>query len=75
MRVDQLYRKKSEGKDFDPSISAEVQMVIILVQNNIFFNLSHYFTPVIKQKFKEGTVTPKFSCYQTKTAALLSCLR
>ena len=33
MRVDQLYRKKSEGKDFDPSISAEIQMVIMLVQN------------------------------------------
>ena len=74
MRVDQLYRKKSKGKDFDPSISAEVQIVIMLVQNNFFFNLSHYLTPVIKRKFKEGTVAQKFSCSQTKTAAILSCL-
>ena len=73
MRVDQLCRKKSEGKDIDPSISAEVKMVMMLVQHNIFFNLYDHLTPVIKQEFKESTAAQKFSCSRRKTAAIVNC--
>ena len=74
IHVDQLYRKKSEGKDTDPCISAEVKMVMMLVQHNIFFNLSYHLTPIIKQKFKENTATQKFSCCLTKTAGIINYL-
>ena len=60
MPVDELYCKKSEGKDIDPSISAEVKMVMMLVQH-ISFNLSDHFTSVIKQEFKESTAAQKFN--------------
>ena len=73
MCVDQLYHKKSEGKDIDPCISAEVKMVMMLVQH-IFFNLSDHLTPIIKQKFKENTATQKFSCCLTKTAGIINYL-
>ena len=53
MHVDQLYHKKSEGKDIDPCISAEVKMVMMLVQHNIFFNLSDHLTPIIKQNSRK----------------------
>ena len=33
MHVDQLYHKKFEGKDIDPSISVEVNMVMMLVKH------------------------------------------
>ena len=61
MHVDQFYCKKSEGKDIDPSISAEVKMVMMLVQHNISFNLSDHFISVIKQEFKESTAAQKFN--------------
>ena len=67
MPVDQLYCKKSEGKDIDPSISAEVKMVMMLVQHNIFFNLSDHLTSVIKQEFKESNAAQKFNCFRSKT--------
>ena len=44
MRVDQPYRKKSEGKDIDPSISAEVKMFMMLVQR---FNIILFSTYLI----------------------------
>ena len=74
MRVDQLYRKKSERKDIDPSISAEVKMVMLLVQHNIFFNVSDHLTAIIKQEFKESNAAQKFSCSRTKTAVIVNCL-
>ena len=55
MCVDQLYHKKFEGKDIDPSISAEVKMVMMLVQH-IFFNLSDHLIPINKQEFKESVL-------------------
>ena len=61
MYADPLYCKKSEGKDIDPSISAEVKMVMMLVQH-IFFNLSDHLTLIITQEFKESTAAQKFSC-------------
>ena len=45
IRVDQLYHKKFEGKDIDPSISVEVNMVMMLVKH-IFFNLSGHLIPI-----------------------------
>ena len=74
MRADQLYRKKFEGKYIDPSISAEVKMVMILVQHHTFFNLSDHLTPIIKQEFKESIAAQKFSCSRTITAAIVNCL-
>ena len=74
MPVDELYCKKSEGKDIDPSISAEVKMIMMLVEHNIFFNLSGHLTSVIKQEFKESTAAQKFNSSRPKTAAIVNCL-
>ena len=52
IRVDQLYHKKFEGKDIDPSISVEVNMVMMLVKH-IFFNLSGHLIPINKQNSRK----------------------
>ena len=49
-------------------------MVMLLVQHNMFFNLSDHLCTLIRNELKASAVAESFSCSRTKTAAIVNCL-
>ena len=72
--MDQLFRKQPTNSDIDPSIAAEVKMVMMLVQHNSFFNISDHLSSLIRNEFKGSAVAEHFSCSRTQVAATVNCL-
>ena len=52
-RMNHLFRPVSTlaDQDVDPSIRAEVKMVMMIVHHNTFFNLSDHISPLVREEF------------------------
>ena len=64
----------SSKDDLPPSINAEVQMAMMLVQHNSFFSTSDHLTPIINTSFSAGEAGIKYSARRTKTACIINCI-
>ena len=53
----------------DPSISAVVKCVNLVIQHNSFYNIIDHLASVIRQKFSESKSAGKFTCGKTTTVA------
>ena len=75
-RMNHLFRPVSTlaDQDIDPSIRAEVKMVMMIVHHNTFFNLSEHISPLVREEFHGHAAADGFHCGRTKTAAIVNCI-
>ncbi len=70
-----LFRQASSGnEEVHPSIKAEVNMAMMIVDHNTFSNLSDHFTPYVRQEIHGSAAAAGFQCSRTKTAAMVNCI-
>ena len=72
LRVDQLFQKKKNDTDVDPTIAAETKMVMLLIQHNTFFNISDHLCPLIRMNLKEAKLLNRLAAAEQKLQPLLT---
>ena len=75
-KLDNLFIKKASTTAVpeDPSISAVVKCVNLVVQHNSFFNILDHLALIIRSEFSDSKVAKKFTSGKTKTAAIVNSI-